>query len=90
MAGAPLGNRNAANGRKFADKLRVVLAADDYARLRAIAEEAVKQAEAGEPWAIQFVADRLDGKPAQTIAGDAENPLQLVSRIERAIVRPAD
>ena len=33
--------------------------------MRVIAEKLVEQAIAGEGWAIQQVADRIDGKPAQ-------------------------
>ena len=50
----------------FADQLRMVLFEEDKVtgrrKMRVIAEE---QAMAGEGWAIQQVADRIDGKPAQ-------------------------
>lgn len=52
----------------FADALRIAVTADDgtgQTKLRAIAEKLVTSAVAGESWAIQQVADRLDGKPAQ-------------------------
>lgn len=38
--------------------------------------------------ASKEVLDRAYGKPAQTIAGDAENPLQLRTRIELVVVDP--
>lgn len=30
--------------------------------------------------------DRLDGKPAQTIQGDPENPLHMISEVRRRVV----
>ncbi len=52
----------------FADALRIAVNADDgdgTKKLRRIAEKLVTCALNGESWAIQQVADRLDGKPAQ-------------------------
>ena len=53
----------------FADQLRIVLFEEDKVtgrrKMRVIAEKLVEQAMAGEGWAIQQVADRIDGKPAQ-------------------------
>lgn len=43
--------------------------------------------EQGEVSAIRELADRLDGKVPQGISGDEENPLTMVHRIERHIVR---
>lgn len=54
--------------KSFADALRVAVNQVDAKgtnKLRRIAEKLVEQAMAGEGWAIQQVADRLDGKPAQ-------------------------
>lgn len=61
------------NGRpkdkQFADMLRLAVNEDDAItgkrKLRAIADKLVDEALKGESWAIQQVADRLDGKPAQ-------------------------
>lgn len=61
------GNKAAAKARKFYDALNVALGGEyNPRRLRSIAEKLVVAAEAGEQWAIKEVADRLDGKPAQT------------------------
>jgi hypothetical protein len=59
----------------FADALRLAVNAE---------------AMAGDSWAVQQVADRLDGKPAQAVIGGDEddNPINLLHRIERIIVRP--
>lgn len=52
----------------FTDALRLAVNRDDgegKKKLHQIAEKLVDCAVAGESWAIQQVADRLDGKPAQ-------------------------
>lgn len=69
------GNRANPGGRPkekaFTDALRLELnrevgeGADKRKKLNAIAEKLVACALNGESWAIQQVADRLDGKPAQ-------------------------
>jgi hypothetical protein len=60
------------SGRKdkdFADAIRLAANTEDPAtkkrKLRLIAEKVVELALNGESWAVQQVADRLDGKPAQ-------------------------
>jgi hypothetical protein len=78
----------------FADALRLAVNAEvevegeKKKKLRVIAERLVAEAMAGEGWAVQQVADRLDGKPAQAVVGGGEddNPINLVHRIERLIV----
>lgn len=59
-------------------------------KLRVIADRLVKEAMAGESWAIQQVADRLDGKPAQAVVGgDEDDPaISLIHTIRRIIVDP--
>lgn len=81
----------------FADALRIAINEDHEIdgvktkKLRVIADRLVKEAMAGEPWAIQQVADRLDGKPAQAIVGDDDaDPINLLHRIERVIVSPSN
>lgn len=63
---------NPAGGPKdkwFADALRMVVSETDEKtgkrKLRLIAEKLAEEAMNGESWAIQQVADRIDGKPAQ-------------------------
>lgn len=72
---APKGNKNAAKGKQFQDALRRALNADGREGLKNIATKLVDAAEAGEGWAIKEVADRLDGRPRQVIAGDSDAPL---------------
>ena len=78
-AGAPK------KSKRFFTVLDRAIEQDDSKRLRAAAEKLLDLAAAGEPWAAQMLADRLDGKPAQqvTVSGDADNPL--FGTIERVI-----
>ena len=93
MAGAPKGNTNAAKGKAYNDALRRALARAGGSvdkGLNKITDQLVKAAIEGEQWAIREVADRIDGKPAQTtvLQGDEEHPL--VGRIERHIINAAN
>ena len=56
-------------------------------RLRKAIDAQMNKAAEGDLAAIQFIAERHEGRPAQavTLAGDSENPL--VARIERVIVK---
>lgn len=61
------------------------------ARLNRIAEQLVQAAESGEQWAIKEVADRLDGKPAQTVDATIEQVDSFASlTIEQLAARTAD
>lgn len=87
------GNKLAAGPRKkpFKNALERAIANADGKpdALKEIAEALVAKALLGESWAIQEVANRLDGKPAQAIVGDDEaDPLRLVAEIRRTIVDP--
>ena len=59
-------------------------------RLYVIAEKLAAKAEEGDTAAIKEVFDRVDGKAAQPIGGDPENPMHMVHEIVRRIVRPGD
>lgn len=69
------GNSNSGRRQEkpFADALRMEIAAagDDHKKLRNIAKVLLGKAEAGDMQAIQMVADRTDGKPAQAVDIDA-------------------
>ncbi len=65
--GAPVGNQNAAKSRLVEQTLRRIAMADDGAKLRSGLEKVMELFNQGDPWAVQFVADRLDGRPAQQI-----------------------
>ena len=53
---------------------------EDYARLRATTEKLLDAGAAGEPWAVQMLADRFDGKPKQQIeaTGADDGPLRII------------
>ena len=86
--GAPIGNKNAVprNKKLFGSALDRAIAQDEGRRLREAAEALLDAASNGEPWAINALADRLDGKPAQSIVGDSDSPLEVLHRIERVII----
>jgi hypothetical protein len=66
--GAPKGSRNAAKGKDFENAIRRALAQDpERDVLREIARKVVEEALTGNLAAIGMVADRLDGKPAQSL-----------------------
>ncbi len=86
MAGRPPSEKT------FANMLRVAIKeahAEHGDKLRAVAEALVTKAMTGDVPAIKEIADRLDGKVPQAIVGDDDSdPINLVHRIERVIVRP--
>ena len=82
MAGAPIGNKNAAKAREWSDAIKwqldnLELPESGIARgqaLRAIAKTVVLQALDGNKDAWQEIGNRLEGKPTQGVAigGDGE------------------
>lgn len=74
---APAGNKNAAKGKQWFDALRKEAVQRDT--LRKMAEIVCTAAEKGELWAVQEVANRFDGKPAQAVevSGPDGEPIQL-------------
>ena len=60
----------------FADALRLEIkaAGADHQQLRAIARKLLDKAEAGDMQAINCLANRLDGKPAQAVELGGEAP----------------
>jgi len=85
--GAPVGNHNAAKSRMFYDKLRLVLVQEPH-RLRSIAEQLVTQAEAGEPWAIKEIIDRVDGKAIQATTIENADGSPLLGGIQVTFIKP--
>lgn len=75
------GNRLAANRaspKPFKDALTFeIKSAGDGKTLRTIAQKLLEKAQDGEPWAVQMLADRLDGKPAQTVHATSEGNASL-------------
>lgn len=97
-AGAPIGNDNAAKGTEWRQAIKRALArkaakeeglAGYRAGLNRIADKLVDAAENGDPWAIQEIGNRADGKPAQAVnlGGDEDNPL-FPNEIKVRVVKP--
>ena len=87
MAGRPPKEKS------FANMLNIAIAEATESggtKLRAVADALIAKAIGGDVQAIKEVADRLDGKVPQGIAGDDENPIEFVHKIIREIVRPND
>ena len=76
QSGNPSGRQTEKQWRTNLDR---AILQDDAKRLRKAAEKVLDLAAAGEEWAINHLADRLDGRPAQavTVAGDPEAPFVL-------------
>jgi hypothetical protein len=80
MAGAPLGNQNAAKAKRWQDALVRALAQYESKdgvikagmALNAIAEQVVHKAISGDKDAIAEIGNRLDGKPAQAIIAQGD------------------
>jgi hypothetical protein len=85
--GGQQGNQNAAKSRLFYDKLRLVLVQEPH-RLRSIAEQLVSQAEAGEPWAIKEIIDRVDGKAVQATTIENADGTPLLGGIQVTFIKP--
>ncbi len=85
---APAGNQNAAKkNRMLGDALKRILTQDPE-EVRAVAVKLVESAKAGEAWAQALIWDRVDGKLPTSLVGDSESdPINVVQRLERAIVR---
>lgn len=61
---------------------------DKVKALDELAEKLLVNCDSGDLAALKELGDRIDGKPAQSIIGDEENPLNIIQRIERVIVDP--
>jgi hypothetical protein len=85
--GAPLGNHNATKNKPFWEAVTRAIKQEDGKRLREAAEQLLTAAANGEPWAINTLADRLDGKAHQSV--DIANPdgTGIFTHIERVILK---
>ena len=62
--------------RKIGDE--PVIEDSEETRLERIMKVVMDQAEQGLPWAVQFIADRTEGKPTQSMSIETHEPLQLI------------
>lgn len=90
MAAAKGNNYSSKNNRLWADTLRRACVQANGKKLRGMAEALIAKALEGDVSAIKEVGDRIDGKVPQMIQGDEDNPLTMITKIERVIVRPSD
>lgn len=90
--GAPVGNQNAARAKLWSAAIQRALekrgGGDKVKALDELAEKLLVNCDSGDLAALKELGDRIDGKPAQAIVGDDENPLSIIQRIERVIVDP--
>jgi hypothetical protein len=63
---------------------------EDSKALRGIARSLIMAASDGKMDAIKEIGDRLDGKPAQAIENGDDGAFEVIQRIERVIVDPAN
>jgi hypothetical protein len=81
MAGAPLGNKNAANAKRWAAAIERALTkrgkGDSLIALDDLAEKLLKLCEQADLAALKEFGDRIDGKPSQAIVGEADRPLEM-------------
>ena len=67
------GNKHGAKARLFDQALKRAIAQDDGKRLRDAAEKLLSLASEGERWAVEMLADRLDGKAHQSVTVEPRN-----------------
>ena len=80
--GGQPGNTNATKDKRMVTDALRRAAAQNPDKLRKACMAVLAKAEEGDLAAFGVLADRLDGKPAQTmtLAGDEENPIQTITR----------
>lgn len=73
----------------FANELRKALVQDDYTKLRQGIQALMDKAAEGEIKALEFIADRTDGKAMQSVelSGEEGGPVAF-EMIRRVIVKP--
>jgi hypothetical protein len=92
---APYGNKNGVKGKRWEEALRRALsrAGGSVSKgLDPIASKVVAAAQAGEIEAIREIANRLDGKPTETVHQTIENHYIFEERVRalRDALRPAE
>lgn len=89
--GGQPGNQNAARGRVWRDAINRALAkrsrVDQVHALDALAEKLLAKCDEGDMQALKELGDRIEGKPSQPLSGDEDNPVRVISKVVREIVR---
>lgn len=94
MAAAARGRPTGSGDKIWRDAVRLAAlrkTAGDVRALDRLADKLIDLALEGDVAALKEIGDRLDGKAAQQLvhSGDANDPVHVVTRIERAIIDTA-
>jgi hypothetical protein len=75
----------------FANELRKALIQDNYSQLRQGIQALIAKAAEGEIKALEFIADRVDGKAAQSIAltGEDGGPIRVANLTDEQLANIA-
>lgn len=84
--GGQPGNKNATKDRRMITDALKRAVAQNPDKLREACEKVLQDAAEGNLGSLNFIADRIDGKPTQTIAGDDDNPIT-INQVVRTIVK---
>jgi hypothetical protein len=90
---APIGNNNGAKAKKWEEAVRRALARAGGTvdkGLDALADQIVEKASSGDLWAIDHIANRLDGKPKETVDITVEHHDRAPVDALRSRIRPAN
>jgi hypothetical protein len=87
--GGQPGNNNASKNKPFLDALRRSIAQNPQ-KLRNAADKVLDKAEEGEPWAVNFLADRTDGKAVQSNTFEDADGNSILQAIEVRFVKPSE
>jgi hypothetical protein len=92
MAAAARGRPPGSTEKPWRDAIRLAVNAivgeGDARKLRLLAETLVRKGLEGDTTALKEIGDRLDGKPAQAIVGDPENPVHVAGTLTVNFVKP--
>jgi hypothetical protein len=91
---APIGNTNAANAKIWQQALKRALARKANSTvdsgLDTLADKVIDKAWEGDVWALTEVGNRMDGKPAQALGNDPDNPLPQATIVNVYAGNPPD
>jgi hypothetical protein len=87
--GGQPGNKNGTKNKPFLDAMRRALAQNPH-KIGKIVDKVLEQAEEGEPWAVNVVADRLDGKAVQANTFEDADGNNIVTALEVRFVKPSE
>jgi hypothetical protein len=88
-SGNPKGRPKKAKLFETALMMELKSAGEDMPALREIAKALIDKAATGDMQAINAFADRMDGKVPQALIGDDDaDPINMLIKIERVIVKP--